>query len=136
MSNSIQGLLRDKIAGLEAENAALRKQLSDQASEISMLNAEAEMWQQRAEIAEREAAMVNERLAAAEQILRLQGDGDSPPLVYFGQSNDGKWFVEHDDKDGNRVALMRDETCPMYYDDWYSAYQAADAAGWLPREGE
>lgn len=71
------------------------------------------------------------RLTAAEAVIKIQGEGDFPPRVYFGQANNGTWFVEHDDEDGNRVALMRDETCPMYWGDWYDAYLAAVAAGWL-----
>ena len=44
--------LRDTCCKMVEELATLRKQLSDQADEISILNAEAEMWQQHAEIAE------------------------------------------------------------------------------------
>lgn len=44
-----------------AEVDSLRKQLSDQADEISMLSAEAEMWQQRAEIAEAQLAKEADR---------------------------------------------------------------------------
>lgn len=44
--------MRDKIAGLESQNATIRKQLSDQSHELGVLEGRAGMWQERAEIAE------------------------------------------------------------------------------------
>ena len=108
--------MRDKIAGLESQNAALQKQLSDQADEISMLNAEAEMWQQRAEMAEREAVRVNERLAAAERLLieTYKQAGNSAPA----------------ERRHALTAQLRDNMRD------YIKANCAVAAGWLPHPAE
>lgn len=42
----------EQLRAVMEANEILRKQLSDQSNEIGMLNAEAEMWQERAEMAE------------------------------------------------------------------------------------
>lgn len=108
--------LRDTCCKMVEELATLRKQLSDQADEISMLNAEAEMWQQRAEMAEREAVRVNERLAAAERLLieTYKQAGNSAPA----------------ERRHALTAQLRDNMRD------YIKANCAVAAGWLPHPAE
>lgn len=102
----------EQLRAVMEANEKLRKQLSDQASEISMLNAEAEMWQQRAEMAEREVVRVNERLAAAERLIERA-------------ENSIHWFISE------TPVSVAGKGCIHTGRDILAAIRS-----WLPREGE
>lgn len=126
----------EQLRAVMEANESLRKQLSDQASEISLLNAEAEMWQQRAEIAEREVGRVNERLAAAENMIPNANSKHFVGLTNVRpafQLTTCGWVVYWP---ANCAIGDAATATPTFYDDWYAAYLAAVAAGWLPNPKE
>lgn len=60
----------DEIKALQAENAALSQQLSAANQDAGRRQGQAETWQQRAEIAEKQLKQQGDRLAAAEILLK------------------------------------------------------------------
>lgn len=126
----------DRVRVVEQELAALRKQHSDQARELGRAQGKAEMWQRRAEAAERREQLSGDLIAliAALDNQDYAAIGD----VSFVRDYTGKWTVWKSGAVNHVDPEAGDENCEdaMEFDDWRSAYLAAVKVGWIKTSGE
>lgn len=137
MTNSIQDLMRDKIKSLQAENAALRQQLSAATQDAGRWQGQAETWQQRAESADGQLKQQGDRLAAAERCVEFffgcQVQVDIPnTCVGFTALRDGRFASTRWKLNDDKEPIRRQEF--NIRDNAIDAWLDAEAANWLPAE--